>query len=308
MHVRRRLALQHTLTAIRHRVPIAEAGALILRNGERHLRRRHVLAKLYPEALLTKACASPRAALHAGRTSLPLSGGTRAGRPHPHQLVASADGGGCAGAGRRASEKVRKLVEGGVQVELDRRLEPHLRSLAERPNVSLHWGDALRLDLAVLRPAPTKLVANLPYNVATPIVAESLDRLPTIESWCVMVNAKSPTASLRCRRRRPTVRFRCWSSSRRVAPGSTRSRARSSGRRRTSTPHSSPSVASPCRAASATSAGSSKEHSPIVARHSRTRSSLPGSRHGTRPCRPSSISGSTRRACRGARAALVRRA
>ncbi|HEV2682751.1 MAG TPA: error-prone DNA polymerase [Rhodanobacter sp.] len=52
MHIRRRLALQHTLTAIRHRVPVAEAGGLIARNGERHLRRRHVLAKLYPEALL----------------------------------------------------------------------------------------------------------------------------------------------------------------------------------------------------------------------------------------------------------------
>ncbi|OOG51578.1 error-prone DNA polymerase [Rhodanobacter sp. C01] len=55
MHVRRRLALQHTLTAIRHRLPIAEAGGLIARNGERHLRRRHVLAKLYPEALLEES-------------------------------------------------------------------------------------------------------------------------------------------------------------------------------------------------------------------------------------------------------------
>jgi len=55
MHIRRRLALQHTLTAIRHRVPIAEAGGLIARNGERHLRRRHVLAKLYPEALLDES-------------------------------------------------------------------------------------------------------------------------------------------------------------------------------------------------------------------------------------------------------------
>jgi DNA-directed DNA polymerase III (polc) len=55
MHVRRRLALQHTLTAIRHRVPVAEAGGLIARNGERHLRRRHVLTKLYPEALLDES-------------------------------------------------------------------------------------------------------------------------------------------------------------------------------------------------------------------------------------------------------------
>ena len=35
------------------------------------------------------------------------------------------------------------------------------------------------LDLAALEPPPTKLVANLPYNVATPLVVESLDGLPT---------------------------------------------------------------------------------------------------------------------------------
>ena len=54
-------------------------------------------------------------------------------------------------------------------------------------NVDLLLGDALRLDLAALDPRPTKLVANLPYNVATPIVVESLDGLPSIERWCVMV-------------------------------------------------------------------------------------------------------------------------
>jgi 16S rRNA (adenine1518-N6/adenine1519-N6)-dimethyltransferase len=72
-------------------------------------------------------------------------------------------------------------------VELDSRLEPHLREIGSASNVSVHWGDALRLDLAGLDPVPTKLVANLPYNVATPVVAESLDRLPTIDLWCVMV-------------------------------------------------------------------------------------------------------------------------
>jgi 16S rRNA (adenine1518-N6/adenine1519-N6)-dimethyltransferase len=69
-------------------------------------------------------------------------------------------------------------------VELDRALEPHLREIARS---ELHWGDALRLDLAALDPPPRKLVANLPYNVATPIVVESLDGLPSVESWCVMV-------------------------------------------------------------------------------------------------------------------------
>jgi len=71
-------------------------------------------------------------------------------------------------------------------VELDRSLEPHLDALAA-PTVELHWGDALALDLAALDPTPTKLVANLPYNVATPLVAESLDGLPSVDLWCVMV-------------------------------------------------------------------------------------------------------------------------
>ena len=70
-------------------------------------------------------------------------------------------------------------------VELDRSLAPHLADLPG--NVALHWGDALHLDPAVLDPPPTKLVANLPYNVATPIVAESLDGLPSVDLWCVMV-------------------------------------------------------------------------------------------------------------------------
>lgn len=73
-------------------------------------------------------------------------------------------------------------------VEIDRTLEPELRErLAAAGNVAIVWGDALHTDLAGLDPAPTALVANLPYNVATPIVVESLSRLPTLRSWCVMV-------------------------------------------------------------------------------------------------------------------------
>jgi len=70
------------------------------------------------------------------------------------------------------------LVHG---VEIDRDLEPHLRDI---DNVVIHFGDALELDLPS---EATKLVANLPYNVATPIIAESLDGLPNIQLWCVMV-------------------------------------------------------------------------------------------------------------------------
>jgi 16S rRNA (adenine1518-N6/adenine1519-N6)-dimethyltransferase len=68
-------------------------------------------------------------------------------------------------------------------VEIDRRLEQQLAGI-ERTEV--HWGDALRLDVTELKPPPGKLVANLPYNIATPLVAESLDATQ-LELWCVMV-------------------------------------------------------------------------------------------------------------------------
>jgi 16S rRNA (adenine1518-N6/adenine1519-N6)-dimethyltransferase len=82
---------------------------------------------------------------------------------------------------RHLAERVRHVHA----VEVDRSLEPHLAGLPA--HVELHWGDALRLDLAALEPQPAKLVANLPYNVATPLVAESLAGLPAVELWCVMV-------------------------------------------------------------------------------------------------------------------------
>jgi 16S rRNA (adenine1518-N6/adenine1519-N6)-dimethyltransferase len=73
-------------------------------------------------------------------------------------------------------------------VELDTSLGPQLTErLTGRPNVELRFGDALQLDLREVAPGATKLVANLPYNIATPLVAESLDGLPEIQLWCVMV-------------------------------------------------------------------------------------------------------------------------
>jgi 16S rRNA (adenine1518-N6/adenine1519-N6)-dimethyltransferase len=68
-------------------------------------------------------------------------------------------------------------------VEIDRSLAPRLADLPA--NVELEFGDALALDLARLE--PTKMVSNLPYSVATPLVVESLDGLPTVSHWCVMV-------------------------------------------------------------------------------------------------------------------------
>jgi 16S rRNA (adenine1518-N6/adenine1519-N6)-dimethyltransferase len=79
---------------------------------------------------------------------------------------------------RYLAERVRRVHA----VEIDRDLEGALRGIA--PNVDLVFGDALQLDLPQ---DATKLVANLPYNVATPLIVESLDELPNIGLWCVMV-------------------------------------------------------------------------------------------------------------------------
>jgi 16S rRNA (adenine1518-N6/adenine1519-N6)-dimethyltransferase len=73
-------------------------------------------------------------------------------------------------------------------IEIDRGLEPQLSErFGTRANVNLVFDDALRHPLATLDPAPNKFVSNLPYHVATPLVAESLDGLPSVELWCVMV-------------------------------------------------------------------------------------------------------------------------
>ena len=79
-------------------------------------------------------------------------------------------------------------VETVHAVELDASLEGELEDvLRGTTNVDLVFADAVRFDYATLDPPPTKLVSNLPYNVATPIVLESLERIPSLERWVVMV-------------------------------------------------------------------------------------------------------------------------
>ena len=73
-------------------------------------------------------------------------------------------------------------------VEVDARLEVALRaSVAEFDNVTVHLVDALELDLASLNPAPTAVVANLPYGIAATVILRTIDELPSVGSWVVMV-------------------------------------------------------------------------------------------------------------------------
>jgi 16S rRNA (adenine1518-N6/adenine1519-N6)-dimethyltransferase len=85
------------------------------------------------------------------------------------------------------SERLAEVATHLHSVELDRRLEDALAPLAARPNVSLHWEDAMRIDFAALRPVPTAVVSNLPYAVATPVILRTIEQLPSLRSWTVMV-------------------------------------------------------------------------------------------------------------------------
>ena len=73
-------------------------------------------------------------------------------------------------------------------IEVDLRLEQSLRdAVAPFANVSLHFGDALEVELGALRPLPTKVVANLPYGIAAIVVLRTIDELPSVCDWVVMV-------------------------------------------------------------------------------------------------------------------------
>ena len=73
-------------------------------------------------------------------------------------------------------------------VEVDRNLEAALRESTDPfDNVTLHFADALELDLGALSPAPTKLVANLPYGIAAPLILDSIFVLPHCTTWVGMV-------------------------------------------------------------------------------------------------------------------------
>jgi 16S rRNA (adenine1518-N6/adenine1519-N6)-dimethyltransferase len=93
-------------------------------------------------------------------------------------------GGGAGALTERLAPRVRRLHV----VELDERLRPELEPIAaEAGNVELLWGDALRVDLGSLDPAPTKVVSNLPYAIATPLIVTTIEELAQVGSWTVLV-------------------------------------------------------------------------------------------------------------------------
>jgi 16S rRNA (adenine1518-N6/adenine1519-N6)-dimethyltransferase len=92
------------------------------------------------------------------------------------------------GGGGALTERLAPAAACVHVVEIDKRLREELEPLARQAgNVNLVWGDALRVDLADLAPAPTKMVANLPYSIATPLLILTISELPSVDGWVVMV-------------------------------------------------------------------------------------------------------------------------
>ena len=86
------------------------------------------------------------------------------------------------------SEHLAPLVSHLHVVEVDVGLEPALtEALMGFDNVTVHFEDALKMDLHAVTPAPTKLVANLPYGIAAPLILDSIPALESCTTWVGMV-------------------------------------------------------------------------------------------------------------------------
>ncbi len=114
MHVRARRRLQDALTAIRHGVTLTQAGARLYANGERHLRERSRLARLYPPELLAQTLQI------AARCSFSLS---ELRYEYPKEIVPD---------GESPATWLRKLVERGMQERWPEGATPQARAIIER--------------------------------------------------------------------------------------------------------------------------------------------------------------------------------
>jgi 16S rRNA (adenine1518-N6/adenine1519-N6)-dimethyltransferase len=85
------------------------------------------------------------------------------------------------------SEHLAERVAHVHVVEIDERLREALHDATDpHENVSVHWGDAMTIDLAGLTPTPTKVVANLPYGIAAGAILRTIEQLPGVGSWVAM--------------------------------------------------------------------------------------------------------------------------
>jgi len=86
------------------------------------------------------------------------------------------------------------ILEAGahlIAIERDVMFKPILASVLE-DRAELHWGDAMRIDIRrLLRGRPAVVVANLPYQIATPLVLDLLVEAPSITAFTIMVQREA---------------------------------------------------------------------------------------------------------------------
>ncbi len=84
----------------------------------------------------------------------------------------------------------RSLLETGarvIAVEIDRNLIPNLHALAtDSPELEVREGDIMKMDLSLF-PSPIKVIANLPYNIASSLLADLCSRPVQFPFLLVMV-------------------------------------------------------------------------------------------------------------------------
>jgi 16S rRNA (adenine1518-N6/adenine1519-N6)-dimethyltransferase len=86
------------------------------------------------------------------------------------------------------SEYLAERVRHVHVIEIDERLREALGDAVDRfANVTVHWADAMALDLAELEPSPSKVVANLPYGIAAGVLLRTVEQLESVERWVAMV-------------------------------------------------------------------------------------------------------------------------
>jgi len=86
------------------------------------------------------------------------------------------------------SEYLAERVAHVHVVEVDERLRQALcDATGTHANVTVHWGDAMRIDLRGLDPEPSKLVANMPYGIAAGALLRTIEELESIGCWVAMV-------------------------------------------------------------------------------------------------------------------------
>jgi 16S rRNA (adenine1518-N6/adenine1519-N6)-dimethyltransferase len=86
------------------------------------------------------------------------------------------------------SEYLAQQVKHVHVIEIDERLREALGDATDaHANVTVHWADAVSIDLGALGAAPTKVVANLPYGVAASVLLRTIEELPGVSLWVAMV-------------------------------------------------------------------------------------------------------------------------